>query len=696
MRHSLAALFLGCSLMTAGHAQTPPEPADPHLWLEDVMGDKALAWVREANARTAAKLETGPAYQALEKGILEVLDSKARIPYVARHGAFYYNLWQDAEHPRGLWRRTTLAEYRKAEPKWETVLDIDALGKAEGKGWVFKGAAFLRPQERLCLVNLSPGGSDAVEVREFDVEAKAFVKGGFQLPLAKTQAGWVDKDTLFVGTDTGKGSLTTSGYPRQARRWKRGTPLASAEVVFEGLESDMSAYAFHDPTPGHERDILSRRPTFFSSEMFLLNKDGSRTRLDIPSDAEADFHKEWMTVRLRSAWKAGDRTFPSGSLLAIRLDAFLKGSRAFDVLFEPTPSTSLEGAAWTRSRLLLTILDDVKNRLEEVVPGPKGWKRRALPFAPRFGALAVMPEDELSSDAFFYTSSDFQTPATLSRVAPGGKPEHLKALPAFFDASGMETTQHFVVSKDGTRVPYFMIAPKGMKLDGSRKVLLDAYGGFEVSVVPSYSGPRGRAWLAKGHVYVLANIRGGGEYGPRWHQAALKANRHKAYEDLAAVAEDLVKRGVTAPSRLGVLGGSNGGLLVGNMLTRYPERFGAVVCQVPLLDMKRYSHLLAGASWMGEYGDPDKAEEWAYIQTFSPYHQVKADGKYPPTIFMTTTRDDRVHPGHARKMFAKMQAMGHDVLYFENIEGGHGAGADNRQAAHFWAVAYQFLETKLK
>ncbi len=691
MPSTLTNLLLGVSLVTTLHAQD-----DKYQWLEDVMGEKSLAWVKEANAQTSAKLEGTAEYKALEADLLKILDSKARIPMVTKAGNYFYNLWQDADHPRGLWRRTTLAEYRKAEPRWETVLDIDALGKAEKKGWVFKGAQFLRPQARLCLVSLSPGGSDAVEVREFDVEAKAFVKGGFQTPLAKTNVDWVDANTLFVGTDFGKGTLTTSGYARQARRWKRGTPLASAEVVFEGLETDMAASANHDDTPGFERDLLIRTPTFFTNEYFLLNKDGSRTKLDVPADAHAGFHREWFVVQPRTAWTVGGHTYAGGSLLVIKADAFLKGERTFDVLFEPTPASSLAGVAWTRHRAILHLNEDVKNRLVEVRHGKGGWTRKPLTWAPAIGTLALRPVDADTSDDCWLVTSDFQTPTTLSLVAAGKAPERLKALPALFDASKLETTQHFAVSKDGTRVPYFMVAPKGMKLDGSHPTHLYAYGGFEVSQIPGYNAPLGRAWLSKGYVYVLANIRGGGEYGPRWHQAALKANRHKAYEDLAAVAEDLVKRGVTAPKHLGVRGGSNGGLLVGNMLTQYPGLFGAVVCQVPLLDMKRYSHLLAGASWMAEYGDPDKPEEWAFVQTFSPYHLVKADGHYPPTLFMTTTRDDRVHPAHARKMFAKMKDMGHDVLYFENVEGGHGSGADNRQTAHFLALQFDFMEQKLK
>jgi prolyl oligopeptidase len=681
----------------AAPAPVPAPPQDPNLWLEEVLGDKALAWVRERNGETAKELEGTDAYRKLEGDIRLILDSTAKIPYVSRAGAWYYNFWKDAGHPRGLWRRTSLASYRKAEPAWETVLDIDALGKAEGKGWVFHGAQFLRPGFRRCLVSLSPGGSDAVVVREFDVVDKTFVKGGFEVPLAKTNASWVGPDALFVGSDFGPGSLTTSGYPRVARLWKRGTPLAEAKVVFEGKDTDMAAGAHHDATPGFERSFLARRPSFFSQELSLLGADGAARPIAIPLDAEADFHREWMTVSLRTAWTVGGKAYPSGALLAIPFDAFMAGKRDFTVLFEPTPTTSLQSHDWTRHHCILNVLEDVKNRLVVLTPQAKGaWKREPLAGAPVLGQVNVGAVDEVDSDAYFMRVTDYLTPDTLLLGTVGKRPARLKSAPAFFDASGMEISQHFAVSKDGTRIPYFQVSRKGLKLDGTNPTLLDGYGGFEVSLLPSYSGTTGRAWLSQGGVFVVANIRGGGEYGPRWHQAALKQNRMRAFEDFAAVAQDLAARKVASARHLGILGGSNGGLLVGNMLTHYPELMGAVVCQVPLLDMQRYSHLLAGASWMEEYGDPDKPEDWAYLKAYSPYHNLEAGRKYPPVIFMTTTRDDRVHPGHARKMMARMMEMGQDVRYFENIEGGHGAGADNGQTAHFWALAYTFLGQKLK
>ena len=677
-------------------AQPPTAPADPHLWLEEVTGDKALAWVRERNAETARELESGPAFKSLEADILRILDSNAKIPYISKAGAHYYNFWKDAQHPRGLWRRTSLEEYRKAAPKWDVILDLDALGKAENQSWVWHGAQFLKPGYGRCLISLSPGGSDAVAVREFDLERRSFVKGGFELPVAKSQVSWIDADTVFVGSDFGPGSMTASGYPRIAKRWKRGTPLAQAQTVFEGQATDMVAAAAHDSTPGYERDFIFRSPTFFTQESFLLAKDGSQRRIDVPLDAETSVHREWLTIRLRTPWTVAGKTHAAGSLLAADFDTYMGGARDLTVLFTPTASSSLESTSWTRRHLVLNVLEDVKNRLSVLTPAKGEWQRQPFRGAPELGSVSVSAVDPDASDDCFINVTGFLTPDTLLLATLGKAPVALKSAPAFFDAADLEVSQHFAVSRDGTRVPYFQVARKGLKLDGSHPTLLNGYGGFEVSEVPYYGAALGRGWLSTGGVYVLANIRGGGEYGPQWHRAALKQNRNRAFEDFAAVARDLVARRVTSARRLGCLGGSNGGLLVGNMLTQYPELFGAIVCQVPLLDMQRYSRLLAGASWMEEYGDPDKPEEWAYIRSFSPYHNVKPDVKYPPTLLMTTTRDDRVHPGHARKMMARMRELGCDVRYFENIEGGHGAGADNRQEAHFRALVYAFLQAKLK
>ena len=695
----------------AGNAMAADEAPDQYAWLEDVTGDKPLAWVKEQNAKAEAKLAQSAQFKQMEAGIRQVLDSDARIPGVEKIGGYYYNFWKDKQHERGVWRRTTLVEYRKAEPLWETVLDLDALNKAEGENWVWHGANCLRPEYTRCLIALSRGGADADVTREFDLSTKEWIKDGFFRPEAKGGLGWIDQDNVFVYTDFGDGSMTTSGYPRVVKRWQRGTPLSAAATVYEGVPEDMYIAAMHDDTPGFERDFVSRTLAFYNNELYLIGADGKLAKVDAPNSAEKGVRREWLTLELREPWTVGGTTYAAGSLLATRFDDFMAGKRQFDVLFAPTDTTSLSSAVWTKNHVVLNVLDDVKNRLSVLThdahgcasdagagcagaSGKKGWKRSDFVGAPAFGTIGVGAVDADDSDALWMTVTDYLTPTTLALADIGKQPEVLKTMPAFFDASDKVIEQHFATSKDGTRVPYFVVHDKAMKLDGSNPTLLYGYGGFEISLTPGYSGGMGRAWLDKGGVYVVANIRGGGEYGPRWHQAALKQNRHKAYEDFAAVAQDLVARNITSAKYLGVQGGSNGGLLTGNMLTQYPELFGAVVVQVPLLDMKRYSHLLAGASWMAEYGNPDTAD-WEFIKTFSPYHLFDASKSYPPVLFTTSTRDDRVHPGHARKMAAKMIEAGKDVTYYENIEGGHGGAANNAQAAHMSALAYGFLWEKL-
>ena len=695
---SVLTLGLTIAWLFAGDINKPdPAREDPHLWLEDVTGEKALAWVKARNAESTRELAEAPGFAELKADLLRILDSKERIPSISKKGPYYYNFWRDAGNPRGLWRRTTLDEYRKTDPKWDVVLDLDAAGKAETENWVWEGAQVLRQGGyRRALVFLSRGGADAVVVREFDLEARAFVKGGFELPESKTEISWIDENHVYVGTDFGPGSMTTSGYPRIAKRWTRGTPLSAAETVFEGSATDVSASAFHDDTPGFERHFATRSPTFYTSELFLLTPDGKREKVDVPGDAMASAHREWLLVELRSPWTVGGTTHAAGSLLAARFDDFMRGGRSLAVLFEPTATRSLAGAAWTRHHLILNVLDDVKNRLTVLTPGKSGWDRAPLAGAPGFAGVSASGVDPDESDEYFLTVSGFLTPSTLSCGTVGKAPQKLKELPAFFDATGFEVSQHFVKSKDGTRIPYFQVSRRGLEMNGSNPTLLYGYGGFEIAETPKYGGGVGRAWLTQGGVYVVANIRGGGEYGPRWHQAALKDKRHRAYEAFAAVAQDLIARRVTSPRHLGAKGGSNGGLLTGNMLTLYPHLFGAIVCQAPLLDMRRYSRLLAGASWMAEYGDPDKPEEWAFIKTFSPYHNVKPGAGYPPILLTTSTRDDRVHPGHARKMMARLKELGLPALYYENIEGGHSGAADNAQTAHMNALAYTFLWQKLR
>ena len=669
---------------------------DPYLWLEEVASEQALGWVGKRNAETEAELTAAPGYAALRARLKTILDSKDRIPYVGLYQGRYYNFWRDADHERGIWRRTTLEEYRKPAPQWETVLDLDRLAFEENENWVWAGASFLKPQGGRCLVSLSRGGGDAHVVREFDLERLAFVADGFILPEAKGGASWIDRDSVFVATDFGPGSMTSSGYPRVVKEWRRGTPLPDARPVYEANEDDLSASAWFDYTPGHERQFVQRQIGFYSSELFVRDPaDGALTRVDKPEDADAFTVREQLLVQLRSDWDLGDAHWPQGALLAIDFARFMAGARDFQALFTPTETTSLDGIGVTRDAVLLTVLDKVKNRIVELRHVGGAWERREVA-APGMGALGVSGVDEIASNDYFLTVTDFLTPSTLYLAHSGSdERELLKAMPAFFDASPYTVGQFEAVSKDGARIPYFVVMRKDTPMDGTNPTLLYGYGGFEVSLTPFYSGVTGEAWLARGGVYVLANIRGGGEFGPRWHQAALKHLRQNAFDDFLAVAEDLVARRLTSPKHLGIMGGSNGGLLVGAALTQRPELFGAVVCQVPLLDMRRYHQLLAGASWMGEYGDPDDPEEWAYIARYSPYHQVSRGRRYPRVLFTTSTRDDRVHPGHARKMAALMRAQEHAVLYWENTEGGHAGAANNEQTATMWALTYTFLWQEL-
>lgn len=698
-RAALAALLV--TLASLAMSQTEPTPAaaadaDPYLWLEDVAGDRALAWVRERNAESRRVLEAEPGFVETRERIRAILDSKEKIPQVVRRGDWLYNFWQDEQHPRGLWRRTTLAEYRQAAPAWETVLDVDALGRAERESWVWGGAACLGPEHRRCLVELSRGGADATVLREFDAVAKRFVEGGFALPEAKHTLAWKDADEIYVGTDFGPGSLTDAGYPRVLKRWRRGQPLAQAATVFEGQASDVGVWIDVDRTPGYERTVVTRAIDFYRSQDFLLQGDALQP-LAKPEDAQLSFWRAHALLELRSDWAQDGRTWPRGSLLVADAEAFVAGRPVFEALFTPTPTRSLAGFAATRSHLVLDVLHNVASRLEEWTPGAHGWQRREVQ-APHPGTLSVqalhdpLQREDALAEHLLIQYTDFLTPDTLWLARTGSDAhETLKSRPRYFDATGMRVEQQFATSKDGTRVPYFVVWPRGAAADGRNPTLLYGYGGFEVSMQPFYSGSVGSSWLARGGVYVLANIRGGGEFGPGWHQAAVKRDRQKSFDDFIAVAEDLVARRITSPAHLGIQGGSNGGLLVGAVMLQRPQLFGAVVCQVPLLDMRRYHRLLAGASWMAEYGNPDEPGDWAALARYSPYHNLRPGLALPALLLITSTRDDRVHPGHARKMAARLREMGYAPLYYENIEGGHGAAADNAQRADMAALEFAFL-----
>ena len=687
----LAAIYL-CSITSITHAQSQ----DPFLWLEEVTGEKALDWVKSRNQETRHQLDGDAGFQQLRGQLQTILDSKDRIPGITQMGNAVYNFWTDAEHPRGVWRKTTLEEYKKTAPHWEVVLDIDALAKTEKENWVFKNSVCREPVYDRCLIELSRGGADAVTLREFDLRTKQFVKNGFNLPEAKMTADWRDLNTVFIATDFGKNTLTDSGYPRQVKEWKRGTPIAAAKLILESQRTDLSVGAQSIDHGGYHHEFVQRQIDFYRSEQYVRDH-GKLQKLDVPAQSDLSFFEDQLIITLREAWTIKDKTYPAGAVLAISFSAFERGDRQFEVLFAPTDSTSFTGLAATRHFLLLQSLDNVKGKLDEWSFNNGKWSSRSVNL-PTLGSVMISPMNPEKSDDYLLSYSDYLTPSVyLLAHAGNDQRSTLKSAPAFFDATPYETVQQFATSTDGTKIPYFVVKRKELRNDGNNPTLLYGYGGFQVSLTPSYSGTIGKAWLEKGGVYVVANIRGGGEYGPRWHQAALKEHRQRAYDDFAAVAKDLIAQKITSPQHLGAMGGSNGGLLAGVTLTQHPELFNAIVSQVPLLDMQRFNQLLAGASWMGEYGNPDIADEWAYIKQYSPYHNVKPEITYPHVLFITSTRDDRVHPGHARKMAAKMLEQGHhNVWYFENTEGGHGGAANNTQRADMSAITYSFLWNMLK
>ncbi|HEY0065571.1 MAG TPA: prolyl oligopeptidase family serine peptidase [Telluria sp.] len=679
--------------LTIANAQQDA-PDDPFLWLEEVDGAAALEWVRAHNAATVGALERSPHFPALHARLKTIFNSRDRIPFVTHHAGHYYNFWRDDVHTRGLWRRTTPQQFALAEPVWESVLDLDRLAHHEQENWVWSGARFLPPDGVRCLVSLSRGGGDATVIREFDLTSLQFLADGFYLPEAKSSASWIDQDTLLVATEVGPASLTDAGYPRSVRQWRRGTTLDAATLVYEAHQSDLAVAAWKAFTAGSDWQFVERQITFYTSHLFL-RQGNQLVRIAKPDDANAWTVWDQLLIELRSDWHTGARTWPQGALLAIGLAAFLDGARNFEVLFQPSPARSLDSVAVTCNALLLMELDNVSNRIIEVRHFAGLWERRTVA-SPGFGSLEVSAEDRYGSDRYFLTVNDFLTPTTLYLATAGSNARSaLKSMPAWFDAARCQVRQYQAQSRDGTAIPYFVVMPSETRLDGNNPTLLYGYGGFEISLKPSYSAVTGAAWLEHGGIHVVANIRGGGEFGPRWHQAALRAQRQNAFDDFIAVAEDLIARKLSSPSHLGIMGGSNGGLLVGAVMTQRPELFRAVVCQVPLLDMRRYHRLLAGASWMGEYGDPDLPADWDFIGKYSPYHQVRAGQTYPRMLLTTSTRDDRVHPAHARKMVARMQAQGHDVLYWENMDGGHAGAANNEQQARMWALTYSFLRDTL-
>ncbi|MFK8010783.1 MAG: prolyl oligopeptidase family protein [Marinicellaceae bacterium] len=680
--------FLATMLSVNVHA----EQSDPYLWLEEVQGEKALNWVKQQNEKSLSYLKSHKSYQKIYDNTLEILNDKERIPYAGERAGFYYNFWRDETHVRGIYRRTTFEEYQKESPKWETVLDIDALAKKEDENWVYKGMNCHYPKYQKCLLSLSRGGADATVVREFDMKSQSFVKGGFALPEAKNSISWYDDNAVFVGTDFGEGSMTDSGYPAIVKLWQRGTELEKAKTLFTTDKKSVSASGFTTYDQGKPYRFIYDGTTFYTRDIYMLDKQ-EHVKLNIPNDASfSGINNGKVFVQLKSPWK----NFVQAEVIYANIDDLKNNKAQFKSFVKPTKSVFIDGISFTKSAILVTVIDDVKNKLYRYRPS-KGdqWQVELVDFSLN-GSISVFNTDP-DRDDFFVNYTDFLTPSSLFLV--NGKDlsiKKLKGAKSYFDSDKFIAKQNFATSKDGTKVPYFIVHSKNLKTDGKNPTLLYGYGGFEISLQPSYSSTIGKNWLEQGGVYVLANIRGGGEYGPNWHQAALKENRHKAYEDFEAIAEDLISRKITSPDHLGIQGGSNGGLLVGAAFTRRPDLYNAVICQVPLLDMKRYSQLLAGASWMAEFGNPEVAEDWDYIKTYSPYHNLNKDVDYPKVFFTTSTRDDRVHPAHARKMVAKMKDMGKEVLYFENMEGGHAGAANNEQRAMVSSLSYVYLMDRLK
>ncbi|PZR36774.1 prolyl oligopeptidase family protein [Caulobacter segnis] len=711
MKRLLLALLATTSLMTLtpataadgakpAEARTPLSELgkdDPYLWMEEIEGTRPLDWAKAENTRSLGVLQGDARYADLEAKALAILNAKDRVPGVSFAGdGSLRNFWQDADHVRGLWRKTTLESYRTAQPAWETILDIDALSKAENANWVFKGASCLPPEETRCLVTLSNGGKDAVSVREFDTTTKTFVDGGFVLPEGKQNYSWLDKDTLLVGREWAPGELTNSGYAYVLKTLKRGQALDQAVEIYRGQKTDVSVSPFilRDADGKVVAKMAYRGVTFFEREYHLL--DGAQpVKLDLPLKSSIQGYVDGqMVVLMEQDWPA--RGFKTGDLVSFDL-AKLKAApdkAAATLVLRPSARQSVESVNSTRNKLVVSLLDNVKGAALVFSHGPKGWtsQKLDLPANSSIGLGSASDQD----DRIFVSVTGYLTPSTFWLAdAATLKLEQVKASPARFDASTHVVEQFEATSSDGVKIPYFVVRPKGVKYDGSSPTLLYAYGGFQVPLTPGYSGVMGKLWLERGGTYVVANIRGGGEFGPAWHEAGLKANRQKVYDDFFAVSQDLIARKITSPRRLGIMGGSNGGLLMGVALTQRPELYNAVVVQVPLFDMIRYSQLGAGASWVGEYGDPAIPSERAVIAKYDPYSNLKAGRNYPEVFIETSTKDDRVHPAHARKAAARLMELGYPVLYYENIDGGHAGAANLAETARRQALEYVYLTRRL-
>lgn len=717
-RTGLAALLASTLIGAPAIAQTapdrtPPNPplveggfatsdaTDPYLWLEEVEGERAMAWVREHNARSLGVLQGDPRYEGLHEQALALVQARDRIPAPGfTHDGHIDNFWQDANHVRGIWRRTTVNSYRTDAPEWETILDIDALSTAEGKNWVYKGASCLPPDERLCLISLSDGGKDAVVVREFDSVSRTFVEGGFELPESKGGVAWVDADTLLIARDFGPGTLTSSGYPMIVKRLKRGQSIDQAETLFTGQPSDVSVGAgtLRDADGVIKAILINRGVSFYESETHVLNADGTTTRLQLPARSDIDaLVQGQLVVTIKEDWTApSGQEFRTGDVVAWTFDAWRANpaTRA-QLIIRPGARELVESINATRNKLVVALYENVRGAAYVYTPNPTGeWARTRLdlPANSTVGLGSASEQD----DRIFVSVAGYLSPSTLSLVdAATGRMSQVKTIPAKFDASGMTVEQFEARSADGTMIPYFVVHQSDMPLDGSNATLLYGYGGFQVSQLPGYSPTVGKLWLERGGVYVVANVRGGGEFGPNWHEAARQQNRQRAHEDFQAVASDLIARNITSQPHLGVMGGSQGGLFMGAMLTQRPDLINAAVIQVPLFDMFRFHRLLAGASWRAEYGDPDIPEQRAWIAEYSPYQNLRAGQPYPEVFIHTSTKDDRVHPGHARKAAARLEELGYPVLFYENTDGGHAAGANLRETARRIALEYTYLTRRL-
>jgi prolyl oligopeptidase len=701
MRRAAAVIFAVLATTAAAIAADPPQGNhmnDPYIWLEDVHGDKPLAWVKEQNGKSLGHLKADPAYQTNYDFILKVLDAKDRIPYGGVDHGHVYNYWQDKEHPKGLWRRTTIADYAKPEPTWEVLIDLDKLAADEKENWVWKGTA-CAPAMTRCLVELSRGGGDAVVVREFDPAAKAFVKDGFFLKESKSDVTMVDDNTVLFGTDFGVGSMTSSGYPRIVKIWHRGEKIADAKTLKEGKDSDVAVAGFTLETGTYRLKGITRAVSFFESEYFFPGQHDDWWQLPLPLTTQIQgLHQGQLLFTLRADWVSPTgQKIAKGVLFALPYQGLAQAAvegKPFPqatILYAPGPRASIEGVATARDAVYVSILNNVVGEVRAFRLAEGKWADKKLPL-PDGGSANIISTNDFGPEVYLSFQSFLKAP-TLYFDDGKDAPKEIKALPSRFDAAGMETVQYEATSTDGTKIPYFVMRPKGLK--GPVPTILNGYGGFEVSETPFYSANFGKLWVGRGGVYVLANIRGGGEFGPGWHEAALKQNRQKAFDDFAAVAADLIARKITTAKQLGIVGGSNGGLLVSTVMTQHPELLGAVVCQVPLIDMIRYTGIGAGASWIGEYGDPADPKQAEYILKYSPYQNVSKDKHYPPVFFVTATSDDRVTPVHARKMAARMMEQGHEVLFYENTDGGHAAAADHRQSAELWGLTFVYLAEKL-